>query len=135
MPYNDSNNNATIGYGHLMHIGPVTQADINKYPNGLTKVQAKNIFKTDMKTKSINFIYAYVKVQLTQCQFDALADLIYNIGSGNFSISQVLVDINKCNLSTVPSDFFHFIKGGPGLKIRRQSETDIWSNCLYKMHN
>jgi GH24 family phage-related lysozyme (muramidase) len=34
-PYNDSAGNATIGYGHLIHRGPVTLADQNVRRGGL----------------------------------------------------------------------------------------------------
>ena len=30
-PYNDAGNNATIGYGHLIHLGKVTKRDRRKW--------------------------------------------------------------------------------------------------------
>jgi|SRR5579863_872635 len=41
-PYNDSAKppNATIGYGHKIHSGPVTSSDVERFRNGITPSEA-----------------------------------------------------------------------------------------------
>lgn len=44
-PYNDAANNATIGYGHLIHMGPVTPHDVSEWgtlskPDGIRLLQS-----------------------------------------------------------------------------------------------
>ncbi len=45
-PYNDPANHATVGIGHLLHYGPVTQADRNKW--NLSKREALDLLKKDI---------------------------------------------------------------------------------------
>jgi GH24 family phage-related lysozyme (muramidase) len=134
-PYNDSAGNATIGYGHLLHKHPVNADDLALYPKGISEAAATTLFAADMASKSVKYIEADVTVQLTQCQLDALADFTFNVGVGNLEISQVLKDINGCNLTAVAGDFLHFVKGGAGLVIRRNAEGAIWTGCNYQNHN
>jgi lysozyme len=42
-------------------------------------------------------VAALIKVPVTQGQFDALVSFVYNIGSGNFSSSTVLKELNAGN--------------------------------------
>ncbi len=134
-PYNDSAGNATIGYGDLLHPGKVNAKDLANYPKGISQAAATTLFAADMASKSVHYIEADVKMQLTQCQFDALADFTFNVGSQNLQISQVLKDINDCNLAAVAADFLHFVKGGAGLVTRRNAEGAIWNGCNYQNHN
>lgn len=44
-PYNDAANNATMGYGHLIHMGPVTPHDVSEWgtlskPDGIRLLQS-----------------------------------------------------------------------------------------------
>jgi GH24 family phage-related lysozyme (muramidase) len=41
-PYNDPVGNATVGYGHLIHHGPVTELDLKHYL-GLTQAGAEEL--------------------------------------------------------------------------------------------
>ena len=44
-PYNDAAGHATVGYGHLLHYGPVTQHDLDKY-RGFTTGEAVALLQT-----------------------------------------------------------------------------------------
>lgn len=117
VPYNDGNGtttpgqppaagNATIGYGRLLHIGPVTEADIEKWGR-ITVDQGLAMFKADM-TYYARVVDQAVKVRLgllpgrAQCRFDQLVSLCENIGAGAFQGSSLLREIN---LKGAPRDW------------------------------
>ena len=56
--YNDASRpvpNATIGYGHKLHSGPVTESDLENFQQGITPIQAERIFHED-KTEAEDII-------------------------------------------------------------------------------
>ena len=93
-PYNDAGDNATIGYGHLLHLGPVNAADRKAYPDGLTRDQALVVLSHDVKDAEA-CVLRYVKPPFTlQRRFDAIVSFVYNVGCGAFSTSHLLELLN-----------------------------------------
>lgn len=84
--YKDSAGLPTIGAGHLLkkdeHFTKVDEEEVNA------------LLFIDLNA-SMNSVLRNVKVQLNQNQFDALVSLVFNIGSGAFSRSTLLVKINQ----------------------------------------
>jgi len=74
--YNDSSHNATIGYGHNLHSGEATSADLYKHREGMTQAEADGLFRKDLAGAEAA-VNSQVKVPLTQSQFDALVSLVY----------------------------------------------------------
>lgn len=68
---------ATIGYGHLI----TNKAEFDRLKNGITQSQADVLFRQDHAFAEQG-VKRYVKVNLTQNQYDALVYLTYNIGAG-----------------------------------------------------
>ena len=125
--YRDSVGVWTIGYGHTSMAGPPKVT-----PNmTITKAQGENILKKDLKKyeKAVN---DYVRVQLTQEQFDALVSFCYNVGPGNFRKSSVLRYVNARRFDDVPSRLMLWNKAGGrvlrGLTRRRAAEGELWSS-------
>ena len=79
------NDKWTIGYGHTKGVKP---GDV------ITEEQAELLLREDLDWVE-DCINKYVKVPLTQNQFDALASLVFNIGEGNFLNSSVLRWLNS----------------------------------------
>lgn len=69
----------TIGYGHTGNVKPGDR---------ITMETAVSLLRHDLAERE-NFINN-MNLQLTQNQFDAIIDLVYNIGAGNFKKSPVL---------------------------------------------
>lgn len=92
-PYNDSEGHATIGVGHLIHLGNVTAADRAKY-RGFNRADATRLLKADVG-KVEDTIERVVKVPLNQNEFDALVSLGFNIGTGGLAGSTVVRELNK----------------------------------------
>jgi GH24 family phage-related lysozyme (muramidase) len=90
-PYNDPLN-ATIGIGHLIHYGQVTQADIDRY-HGFTLHDAQQLLRRDVAGAE-RAIRAAIRVEQNQNQWDALTDLVFNCGPGVLD-GQVANDINN----------------------------------------
>jgi lysozyme len=71
--------NATIGYGHLVHLGKISGAASEKpFEKGIDKTQAEALLKSDVVWTE-NTINAKIKVPLFQFEYDALVCFIYNL--------------------------------------------------------
>jgi GH24 family phage-related lysozyme (muramidase) len=109
VPYNDGNGttspgqppaagNATIGYGRLLHLGPLTEEDVTHWGR-ITVDQGLAMLRNDTAYYA-RAVDAAVKVRLgllpgrAQCRFDQLVCLAFNIGVGAFTTSSLLREIN-----------------------------------------
>lgn len=73
--------NATIGVGHLVHIGPIDgRSEEAPYANGLTDDECHALLRTDAK-RFVDVVNAAITVPLNQNQFDALVCFAFNLGS------------------------------------------------------
>ena len=97
--YNDGADppNATIGYGHLLHPGPVTAADRKLY---WTREHALQVLARDAGAAA-QTVNKHVRVRLAiyprraQARFDMLVSFCFNVGAGNFACSTLLHEINR----------------------------------------
>jgi lysozyme len=72
----------TIGYGHVILLD-------DNIIEPITEDQAEDILEKDVSAAE-NAINKYVKVPLTQNQFDALVCFVFNVGRTNFKTSTLL---------------------------------------------
>jgi lysozyme len=134
-PYNDVAGNSTVGYGTLLHKGPVDLVMNPKdrlYAKGITPQDAEELLKEHLAHAVVPYLYALVKVPLIQCQFDALCCFIYNVGEGNFRSSTLLRKLNAGRYEDVPKEMMKWVFAGGvpsnGLRIRRAQEGQLWSS-------
>jgi len=128
--YNDVADNATIGYGHLVHAGPITNADRNgPYGKGISKQQGLALLASDVESKA-QAVRQYVTVKLNQGQFDALVSFAYNVGAGNLKSSTLLKKLNAGDYAGAANEFANWTKAGgkvlEGLKRRRAAEAAMF---------
>ncbi len=71
----------TIGYGHVIRKG-------ESFNEPMTQAEADALLLKDLNEFE-GYVRAYVKVPLTQGQYDALVSLMFNVGPGNFRASSV----------------------------------------------
>ena len=133
--YNDSAGHATIGYGHLIHYGPISNESSEKsFKNGLTKKEAENLLKSDLK-KYENAVNKHVNVPLCQQEYDALVIFCFNIGIGAFKKSSALKVLNQHKYKFVGNKMKLYNKAGgkvsKGLKNRRAEEVEIFNKGDY----
>jgi lysozyme len=123
--YQDSVGVWTIGYGltsaaGLIKVGPgltITQAQADEYLR-------KALVQYEMA------VLAAIKKPMTQCEFDAMTSLCYNIGIGNFRKSSVVRQFNMGNKGAAKHAFHLWCKAGgkvlPGLVRRRKAEAELF---------
>lgn len=130
-PYNDPLN-ATIGVGHLIHMGTVTAADESRY-RGFTHPQAISLLKVDAG-KAVAAVNA-LGLHLAQHELDALVSFAFNCGAGALSggVARNLHAGDKPAAMAVLSEFVH--AGGPepvlGLVRRRAGEVALFLHGSY----
>ena len=113
---------ATIGYGHVI-------LPSDNFSSFITRKEAEELLKKDLepRQKSLN---SFLKVNISQNQFDALMSLIYNIGVGNFQKSTLLKFVNDRLFDKVPDQFrrWSYVNGkvSKGLANRREEEIKLW---------
>ena len=131
--YNDPANNATGGYGHLIHLGPLNGSPAEAEWRNLTEAEGKRRLAADIVSYA-HAVEQYVRVPLTQNQFAALVSFTFNVGPGNLQSSQLLAVLNMGNYSEVPGQLMRWIYGSdgnqyPGLIRRRRAEGELWSKA------
>lgn len=119
--YKDKAGVWTIGYGHTRGVKP---------GQSITEAQAEAFLKEDLREAE-----GYVnklKMELTQGQFDALVDFVYNVGIGDFMGSTLLKKIRaKAPTKEIQKEFRRWVysKGKKlgGLVKRREWEAQRWA--------
>lgn len=123
--YKDTGGVWTIGYGTI------------KYPDGTrvragdscTRGQAEVWLKSDCQWVDA-CLDKYVKVKVSQNQFDAMASFVYNIGETAFAKSTFLTLLNQGNKIGAANQFDRWVfdngKRIPGLVNRRVKEKQLF---------
>ena len=133
--YNDAAQYCTIAYGHLVKRAACNGTEPAEFLNGVTRARGTELLVDDMGIAQIAVMTA-VEVDLTEGQYAALCDFVYNVGSGNFRRSTLLKVVNSGELGHVPYQFRRWVKAGgrelPGLQARREREIDLFFEGLPK---
>ncbi len=147
--HNDSENYATIGFGHLIEKTPfkdVTYSSSTELKNGISKsefnngideVRAMELLRQDLITAE-NGVKKHIKVPLSQNEFDALVSLSYNCGANFLGVgginqgdTQVKILINRGDYYIGIDEIADVTNNlTPGLVKRRQCELTIFK-CNY----
>jgi len=133
--YNDSANHATVGYGHLIHHGPISgkKSEI-PFKNGLNEKEATDLLKKDLM-KYESAVNKYVNVTLCQQEYDALVIFCFNVGIGAFKKCSALRVLNKKQYFMVGKKMKLYNKAGgkisKGLVNRRLEEVEIFEKGDY----
>lgn len=122
--YLDTQGFPTIGYGHrLLHP--------ESFPEGVNQAQAEEILISDVRDAE-QAVGRLVKVALTQGQFDALVDFVFNLGSRRLAASALLEELNRGRYTDAAEQLLRWDHAGAdenaGLKARREAEYALWHN-------
>jgi lysozyme len=119
--YQDSVGVWTIGYGHTLGVLP---------GDTCTQDQAEAWLLQDVQAAE-DAVNDLVFVPLTQPEFDALVDFVFNLGRHNFAGSTMLKLINAGKMDEAASEFTKWDRAGgvevAGLLRRRQAEKDLFT--------
>ena len=110
----------TIGYGHTKGVYEGQK---------ITSYEADIMLKEDLAVFE-GAVSRFVKVNLTQGQFDALVSFAFNVGVSAFQNSTLLRLLNKGDYDGAAGQFQRWVKAGkqtlPGLVRRRESERKVF---------
>ena len=131
-PYIDVAGHSTVGYGHLITL---TEKSHGLFNYDISEATATEILKHDLMLAELA-VSSLVHVQLTQGQFDALVDFVFNLGSGALAHSTLLAKLNAGDYAAARAEFAKWCytrdpSSGkyviqPGLQKRRQREMVVW---------
>lgn len=114
--YQDQAGIWTIGYGHTKNVRPFDRC---------TQELAERWLQEDVQ-EAVYIVNRLVKVQLTQGQFDALVDFVFNLGGVNFEHSTLFLMLNQGRYEDAADQFERWAYAGgqkvAGLLRRRQAE-------------
>jgi lysozyme len=132
--YDDPAGNCTIGYGHLVHLGPTDGSEPTDLQAGISRARALRLLRADAEGAA-GAVRSRVTVPLSQCQFDALVSFAYNVGAGAFAGSTLLRLLNGGAYDAVPAQLARWTKAGgrtlPGLARRRAAEGALFAHSAY----
>lgn len=106
--YNDAAGYCTIAYGHLVKLARCDGSEPAQFLRGVTEPEGEQLLVSDMRTAQIAVMVA-VQPELSDGQFAALCDFVFNVGSGNFRRSTLLKVINAEEFDKVPFQFRRWV--------------------------
>ena len=99
------------------------------YREGLTLHQVYDLLDQDLAEVEL-VITRFVKVYLTQAQYDALVCFVFNVGVSAFKGSTLLKLLNHGNYSEIPEQLMRWVHDNgievAGLVARREKEIALW---------
>lgn len=114
----------TIGYGHRLLAGEL-------FSTAIEEAQATELLAADVSSAE-GTVERLVKVPLTQGQFDALVDFVFNLGAGRLAASTLLKDLNRSQFDAAGQQILLWDRSGAaenaGLKARREAEFQLWDH-------
>ena len=138
-PYNDGAHplpgHATIGYGTLLHRGPVTSRDRARFPLGVTQRRARSMMGVHLAATDRAVTTMTHGIPVTQSQFDALTSFAYNVGEGALRDSTLLKQLKAGHPGLAAREFLKWTHAGsvvlPGLARRREAERQLFLHGTY----
>ena len=121
-PYDDGFGNMTVGYGHLILPG-------EDFSAGISQTDSVVLLRKDM-SKAELIVSREVKVEMTQGEFDALCDAVFNMGDFLKS-STLLKMLNAGDTADAEQQLQRWDMAGgkhlSGLHARRIKEMALWT--------
>jgi lysozyme len=113
----------TIGFGHRL-------SPHETYPTGISLSQGDAILNQDIAIAE-TAVTRLVKVPLTQGQFDALVDFVFNLGVGRLASSTLLKYLNTGKYDAAAWELLAWDHAASreigSLKARREAEFQLWN--------
>lgn len=113
----------TIGFGHRL-------SPAENYPTGINPAQGASILAADIAIAEAA-VARLVKVPLSQGQFDALVDFVFNLGAGRLASSTLLSYLNSGRSDAAGWQLLTWDHAGgneiASLKARREAEFRLWA--------
>jgi lysozyme len=129
--YNDAASYCTIGYGHLIKLAACDGNESSEFRAGISVPRGTEILREDMEKAEVGIMtLVLVDAQLTDGQYAALCDFVFNVGAGNFRNSTLRKRVNARDFDRVPFEFRRWVYAGgrklTGLAKRREKEITLF---------
>jgi lysozyme len=124
-PYNLGDGGWTVGYGHF-------EKTREALPVLRTQADAEALFASDVQERGEKWVKLYVKVDLTQQQFDALVSIAFNMSPQSFKKFAEAVN-NGEGINTIAQRSIAWVadKFKNGIANRRTAELNVFNNGVY----
>lgn len=127
--YHDAAGYCTIAYGHLLKKARCDGSEPKHFLTRISESLGEELLRSDLLGARVA-VLSHTKITLTDGQFGALCDFVFNVGATNFSRSTLLKRINERSLASVPAELRRWViaKGvkWPGLVTRREKEIELF---------
>jgi GH24 family phage-related lysozyme (muramidase) len=132
--YNDPAGHCTIGFGHLVHRGPINGSEPAEFKRKITRERGLELLREDAD-EAAAAVRKHVSVDLKPHQRDALISFTYNVGGGALQSSTLVKLLNAGDYDAVPKQLMRWTladgKRLPGLVRRREAEGRLFSRGDY----
>jgi GH24 family phage-related lysozyme (muramidase) len=127
--YLDAAKYCSIAYGHLVKRAPCDGGEPPEFLHGITEQRGGELLVSDMALAQYAVGNA-VHLTLSDAQFSALCDFVYNVGGDNFRHSTLLRVINQGALGRVAPELRRWVYAGgayyQALRDRREREIQLF---------
>lgn len=133
VPYKDGGGKWTQGWGHT--------EDITEASPDCDKSKAQEWFKKDVANVE-RLLSKAIRLELTQCEHDALVSFVFNVGPEKFVTSTLLRNLNNWDRQGAAKEFPKWVyithrdtgekKVDKGLVKRREAEMELFLKDLNK---
>jgi len=120
----------TIGYGHAE---PTTKTKMIPGKTKITKEKAEKLFEKDIEEASNglnrildSWVDQGIDVEITQGMYDAMTSMIFNMGIGNFRMSDFIQMVKRGNYQQAQDTIKTTNVTYPGHKPRREKESEMF---------
>jgi lysozyme len=129
--YNDSGPYCTIGYGHLIKKSPCDGDEPAEFLHPISLARGEELLTSDMLIARKGVV-TLVTADLTDWQYAAICDFVFNVGVKNFKGSTLLKLLNSSDSDSVPGELNRWVRVGntpnKGLANRRRREIALVLN-------
>lgn len=127
--YADPAGYCTIGFGHLVKRAPCSGDEPDHFRDGLSQLEGTQLLRSDMRHAEFA-VMTMLELDLTEPQYDALCDFVFNVGGAKFKGSTLLAVLKAGEFQRVPGQLRRWVlangKELPGLVTRREREIALF---------
>jgi lysozyme len=131
--YDDAAGYCSIGFGHLIKRAGCDGSEPAEFRYGLSRARGAELLVRDMLIAQAE-VQRGVTAKLSNGEYAALCDFVYNIGGRNFRRSTLRKVINNNELERVPGQFRRWVLAGgrrwSALRTRRNNEIALFFEGL-----
>nr|VFJ73662.1 MAG: Phage-related lysozyme (muramidase), GH24 family [Candidatus Kentron sp. FM]VFJ76505.1 MAG: Phage-related lysozyme (muramidase), GH24 family [Candidatus Kentron sp. FM]VFK24302.1 MAG: Phage-related lysozyme (muramidase), GH24 family [Candidatus Kentron sp. FM] len=129
--YDDLGGYCVVGYGHVVKRNRCDGMEPEEFRRGITEDRGTEILRADMAMAERAVMTLVDNAQdLTDGQYAALCDFVFNVGRRNFERSTLRQVLNRGEYDRVPNQLRRWVNVGlrtwPGLATRREREIGLF---------